>query len=77
MGRCLWRAIARPMQANRHSKDRPRNCWSLVLVGSGALAIPVLLWAGSMSDRLGRKRVGCSFLALRVIGALSFFFLAR
>ena len=41
------------------------------------LALPVLAGAGSISDRLGRKRIGCSFLALSVAGTLCFFFLAR
>lgn len=62
------------MQTERHLSASAAN---LILVGAGALAIPVLVAAGTLSDRLGRKRVGCSFLALSVVGALSFFFLAR
>lgn len=62
------------MQTERHLSASAAN---LILVASGALAIPVLVVAGSLSDRLGRKRIGCSFLALSVFGALSFFFLAR
>jgi len=62
------------MQTQRHLSASASN---LVLVGAGALAIPVLITAGSASDRLGRKRIGCSFLALSVVGVLCFFFLAR
>jgi MFS family permease len=62
------------MQTERHLSASTAN---LILVGAGALAIPVLVGAGSVSDRLGRKRIGCGFLALSVIGALWFFFLAR
>jgi MFS family permease len=42
-----------------------------------ALAIPVLIFAGSVSDRLGRKPVCCSFLVLSVIGLVCFFMLAH
>jgi SHS family lactate transporter-like MFS transporter len=62
------------MQTQRHLSPSAAN---LILVGAGALAIPVLIWAGSISDRLGRKRIGCSFLALSLAGALWFFFLAH
>jgi MFS family permease len=62
------------MQTQRHLSAPAAN---LILVGAGALAIPVLVGAGSISDRLGRKRIGCSFLALSVTGTLCFFFLAR
>jgi MFS family permease len=50
---------------------------SAILVGAGALAIPTLIAAGNLSDRIGRKTIGCGFLALSVVGALSFFLLAR
>lgn len=62
------------MQTQRHLSA---SAASLILVGADALAIPVLLGAGSISDRVGRKRPGCSFLALSVAGTLCFFFLAR
>jgi MFS family permease len=62
------------MQTQRHLSASAAN---LILVGAGALAIPVLVGAGRVSDRLGRKRIGCSFLALSVAGTLAFFFLAR
>ena len=50
---------------------------SLLIVGAGAPAIAVLLASGALSDRYGRKVVGCSFALLAVCGALGFFFLAR
>jgi MFS family permease len=62
------------MQTQRHLSPSAAN---LILVGAGALAIPVLIGAGAASDRLGRKPVGCAFLTLNVIGALCFFLLAR
>jgi MFS family permease len=62
------------MQTQRHLSATTA---SLILVGAGALALPVLAGAGIASDRLGRKRVGCSFLALGIAGALGFFLLAR
>lgn len=50
---------------------------SFTLVISGALAIPVLLVAGSVSDRIGRKPVICSFLGVSVVGFVCFFYLAH
>jgi putative MFS transporter len=50
---------------------------NLILVGAGALAVPVLVGAGSLSDRYGRKLVGCSFGILSVVGGLGFFLWAR
>jgi MFS transporter, putative metabolite:H+ symporter len=49
----------------------------LVLIGAGAVALPVLLIAGRTSDRFGRKPVCCAFLLTGIIGLLSFFLLAR
>ena len=62
------------MESQRHLSA---SAASLTLVASGALAIPVLLIAGSVSDRLGRKPVLCSFLVVSVLGFLCFFYLAR
>jgi MFS family permease len=50
---------------------------SLLIVGAGAPAIVLLVAAGALSDRYGRKPIGCSFGLLAVVGALSFFFLAN
>lgn len=62
------------MQTQRHLSATTAN---LILVGAGALAIPVLIIAGSVSDRYGRKPVCCSFLVLAVLGLVCFFMLAR
>lgn len=61
------------METQRHLSA---SAASLMLVASGALAIPVLLVAGAVSDRLGRKPVLCSFLALHLVGLYVFFHLA-
>ncbi len=50
---------------------------NLILVGAGALAVPVLVLSGSLSDRYGRKLIGCSFGVLSVVGGLWFFVWAR
>ena len=62
------------MESERHLSG---SAASLTLVASGALAIPVLLVAGSISDRIGRKPVLCSFLVVSVIGFVCFFELAH
>lgn len=48
---------------------------NLILVSAGALGIPVLLISGALSDRLGRKVVGCSFAMVGVAGSVGFFFM--
>lgn len=48
---------------------------NLMLVGAGVLGIPVLIFAGALSDRLGRKVVGCSFASLGAVGSVGFFFI--
>ena len=62
------------MESQRHLSA---SAASLTLVASGALAIPVLLIAGSVSDRLGRKPVVCTFMLVAVFGLYCFFHLAR
>lgn len=62
------------MQTQRHL---PAPMANLILVGAGAVAIPVLVGAGAASDRLGRKRLGCGCLAINVAGTTGFFYLAR
>ena len=62
------------LQSQRHLSTSTAN---LILVAAGALAIPVLGIAGSLSDRLGRKTIGCSFLAVSVVGTYLMFFVAR
>ena len=61
-------------QSQRHLSTSTAN---LILVAAGALAIPVLGIAGSLSDRLGRKTIGCSFLGAGVAGTYLLFFVAR
>lgn len=61
-------------ESQRHLSTSSAN---LTLVAAGALAIPVLALAGSLSDRIGRKKVGCAFLAVGVFGLYLLFFVAR
>lgn len=60
------------MQTDRGLSASAAN---LILVGAGALGIPVLLYAGSLSDKFGRKVVGCSFALLGAAGFVGFFFI--
>ena len=62
------------MESQRHV---PASAASLTLVASGAVALPVLLLAGSVSDRVGRKPVLCGFLVVSVAGFYCFFHLAH
>jgi putative MFS transporter len=62
------------MQSERGMSVASSN---LILVAAGLLAVPVLLASGSMSDLYGRKRVGCSFGLLMVVGIVGFFTVAR
>jgi len=48
---------------------------SLMLVAAGLPGIPIMVWAGGLSDRLGRRIVGCGLAALGVVGAIGFFWL--
>jgi putative MFS transporter len=62
------------MESQRHLSP---SAASFTLVVAGTLAIPVLLVAGSISDRLGRKPVLCTFLVVSVVGLYCFFYLAH
>ena len=62
------------METNRGLSPTKAN---LILVFGGILAIPAALAAGSLSDRYGRKLVGCLFASLNVFGVVGFFALAR
>ncbi|HZU79715.1 MAG TPA: MFS transporter [Acidimicrobiales bacterium] len=62
------------MQTQRHLSA---SAASLTLVASGALAIPVLVGAGALSDRVGRKPVVCTSLVGGVLGVYCFFDLAH
>jgi putative MFS transporter len=48
---------------------------SLMLIFAGLPGIPLMVLAGSLSDRHGRRVVGCLFGAFSVVGSLAFFWL--
>jgi MFS family permease len=48
---------------------------SFMLVAAGLPGIPMMVAAGSLSDRIGRRLVGCGAGAISVVGALGFFWL--
>jgi MFS family permease len=48
---------------------------NFMLVFAGLPGIPIMVWAGSLSDRYGRRIVGCTFAFASVAGALGFFWL--
>ncbi len=49
----------------------------VIASAAGIFAIPAALAAGSLSDRYGRKLVGCSFACLGIVGTVGFFVFAR
>jgi MFS family permease len=61
------------MQSDRGLSATAAN---LVLVAAGALAVPVLVGSGALSDRYGRKVVGCAFGIVSIVGGAGFFLLA-
>lgn len=48
---------------------------NFMLVAAGLPGIPIMVVAGSLSDRFGRRLVGCGFATLSIIGAMGFFWL--
>lgn len=62
------------LQSQRHLSTTAAN---LIVVAAGAVAIPSLTAAGSLSDRLGRRVVGAGFVLVLVGGLYLFFFAAR
>lgn len=62
------------LESQRHLSTTAAN---LTLVAAGAIAIPTLLRAGSLSDRIGRRKVGCTFTMVLLSGLYLFFFVAR
>jgi MFS family permease len=62
------------LQQDRHIGPSAAN---FILVGAGAAAIPFLVGSGQLSDRYGRKVVGCAFGALSAIGGVWFFLFAH
>jgi putative MFS transporter len=62
------------LQQDRHMGPSVAN---FILVGAGATAIPFLVGSGVLSDRYGRKLIGCTFGVVSVIGGAWFFLLAH
>lgn len=50
---------------------------NLMLIGAGGLAIPVLVYAGALSDRFGRRTMAIAFLLVSVAGPILFFVAGR
>ena len=48
---------------------------NFTLVFAGLPGIPIMVLAGSLSDRFGRRWIGCSFGLVSLLGALGFFWL--
>jgi MFS family permease len=46
-----------------------------MLIGAGLPGIPAMVAAGSLSDRYGRRLVGCAASTLSIVGALAFFWI--
>ena len=58
------------LQTQRHLSASAAN---FMLVGAGLPGIAIMLLAGSLSDRVGRRLVGSSFAAASLVGAAVFF----
>jgi MFS family permease len=48
---------------------------NFMLVAAGLPGIPIMVAAGALSDRFGRRLVGCAFAFASVFGAIGFFWL--
>jgi putative MFS transporter len=48
---------------------------TFMLVAAGLPGIPIMVAAGGLSDRFGRRVVGCGFALASVVGAIGFFWL--
>jgi putative MFS transporter len=60
------------LETERHLSAPTAN---LMLVAAGLPGIPIMLYAGALSDRFGRRMVGCGFGLAAVAGAIGFFWL--
>jgi putative MFS transporter len=60
------------LQTDRNLSSTSSN---LMLVVAGLPGIPIMVLAGSLSDRLGRRLVGCAFSALGLLGGMGLFWL--
>lgn len=57
------------------SRGQSAGTASAILVLAGAPGIPIMLYAGALSDRRGRRLVGCAFSLAAMTGVLAFFWL--
>jgi MFS family permease len=62
------------MQTQRHLGTSTAN---LILVGAGAITLPVLTGAGRLSDRIGRRPVCAVALLIQAVGVVLFFNVAK
>lgn len=60
------------LQSQRHLSATTS---SFMVVAAGAPGIPLMVAAGALSDRYGRRVVGCSLAGVGVVGAVGFFWL--
>ncbi len=60
------------LQSSRHQSA---STASAILVIAGTPGIPIMLYAGALSDRHGRRLVGCAFALAAMVGVLAFFWL--
>jgi MFS family permease len=60
------------LETERHLSTATAN---LMLIGAGLPGIPIMIAAGALSDRFGRRLVGCGFGLAAVVGAVGFFWL--
>lgn len=58
------------LQTGRHHLSATSA--NFLLVAGGLPGIPVMVWAGSLSDRYGRRLIGCSFAFASLLGGLVF-----
>jgi MFS transporter, putative metabolite:H+ symporter len=60
------------LETERHLSSPTAN---LMLIAGGLPGIPIMVYAGALSDRFGRRLVGCAFGLAAVVGAVGFFWL--
>lgn len=60
------------LETERHLSAPTAN---MMLVLAGLPGIPIMIFAGALSDRFGRRLVGCGFGFASALGAMAFFWL--
>ena len=60
------------LETERHLSTATAN---FMLVFAGLPGIPIMVAAGALSDRFGRRQVGCGFGLAAIVGAVGFFWL--